>query len=335
MTFNLSIVELIVLFFCAVTLGVVIHFFITSRRSLKTSPVETDRMKRNINEWKLKYFNDIEVKEKEASELKSLLSEAEENNRIYKIEIEERQRQQKKMQSESETTHKTEPAENRPNYNYIEQLRMAQTSLLEHNEKINQLLENIEVVKENEEKQKLIEEENEELMNEVKELKYLLGQKESEIHNIRQKENLTKEMTSMLDGAYSEFNTLQSKIQKLETQLSSSKMISLEYEDLKEAYKKSSRELEEYKIKLQALTSENQQLTLQLNETEDKFREANFQRQQLQKRVGYLEELSSDLQVVSDANKKLEHQIKRIGELESMLNVISEENQILKHQTNE
>ena len=66
MTFNLSIVELIVLFFCAVTLGVVIHFFITSRRSLKTSPVETDRMKKNINEWKLKYFKDIEVKEKKA-----------------------------------------------------------------------------------------------------------------------------------------------------------------------------------------------------------------------------------------------------------------------------
>ena len=333
MTLNLSIVELIVLFLCAISLGVVIHFFITSRRSLKASPVETEKMKRNIDDWKLKYFNDVEAREKEVSELKTLLSETEENNRIYKIEIEELQRQQKRAESELESVQRVETAVNKPNY--IDQLRMAQSSLLEHNEKINQLLENIEVVKENEERQKLMEEENEELVTEVRELKYLLGQKESEIHNIKQKENLTREMTSMLDSAYSEFNTLQSKIQKLEGQLSSSKMVSLEYEDLKEAYQKTSRDYEDYKVKLQVLTTENQQLALQLNEMEDKYREANFQRQQLQKRVGYLEELNSDLQVMAEANKKLEHQLRRVGELESMLNVVSEENQILKRQTNQ
>jgi len=332
MTLNLSIVELVVSFLCAISLGVVIHFFITSRRSLKGSPVETGKMKKNIDEWKLKYFNDTEAREKEVSELKGRLSETEENNRVYKIEIEELQRQQKRTQSELESGQRPEPAVNKPNY--IEQLRMAQSSLLEHNEKINQLLENIEVVKENEERQKLMEEENEELITEVRELKYLLGQKESEIHNIKQKENLTREMTSMLDSAYSEFNTLQSKIQKLEGQLSSSKMVSLEYEDLKEAYQKTSRDHEDYKVRLQTLTTENQQLTLQLNEMEDKYREANLQRQQLQKRVGYLEELNSDLQVMADANKKLEHQLRRIGELESMLNVVSEENQILKRQSN-
>ncbi|HEV8504063.1 MAG TPA: hypothetical protein VGQ53_01645, partial [Chitinophagaceae bacterium] len=130
-------------------------------------------------------------------------------------------------------------------------------------------------------------------------------------------------------------NTLQSKMQKLESQLSSSKMISLEYEDLKEAHIKVLHEYEDYKAKLQAMTAENQQLNLRLNEVEDKFREANFQRQQLQKRVGYLEELNNDLQVVADANKKLEHQLRRIGELESMLNVVSEENQFLKRQVNQ
>jgi chromosome segregation ATPase len=333
MTLNLSIVELIVLFFCAVTLGVVIHFFIVSRRSLKGSPGETDKIKKNVDEWKLKYFNEVEVKEKELSEIKSHLSEAEENSRIYQMEMEELKRQQKRTHSELASIHKTESTENKPNY--IEQLRMAQASLLDHNEKINQLLENIEVVRENEEKQKLIGEENEELMSQVKELKYLLTQKEAEIHNIRQKENLTKEMTSMLDSAYSEFNTLQSKIQKLETQVTSGKMINLEYEDLKEAYYKISRDQEEHKAKLHALTVENQQLTLQLDEVEDKFREASFQRQQLQKRVSFLEELNNDLQMVSDANKKLEHQLKRVGELESMLNVVAEENQILKNQVNQ
>ena len=141
-------------------------------------------------------------------------------------------------------------------------------------------------------------------------------------------------MTSMLDHAYSDFNTLQSKIQKLETQVSASRMLNLEFEDMKEANQRVTRDYEDQKIKLQAATLENQQLTLQLNEVEDKLREANFQRQQLQKRVSYVEELNEDLQMVADANKKLEHQLRRIGELESMLNVVSEENQHLKRQVN-
>ncbi len=330
MTLNLSIVELAVLFFCAVILGIVIHFFITSRRNLRSSSPETEKSKQAIDEWKLKYFNEIEKKEKDNGEIQSLLMEAQESNQIYKEQIEELRRQQKRTQAEVESTQKASMIEHRPNY--IEQLRIAQASLLEHNEKINRLLENIDMARENEEKQKLMEEENEELINQIRDLKYIVSEKEIEIHNIRQKENLTKEMTSMLDSAYSEFNTLQSKMQKLESQLSSSKMISLEYEDLKETHLNVLHEYEEYRMKLQAMTAENQQLTSRLNEVEDKFREANFQRQQLQKRVGYLEELNNDLQVLADANKKLEHQLRRIGELESMLNVVSEENQLLKRQ---
>jgi hypothetical protein len=330
MTLNLSIVELAVLFFCAVTLGIVIHFFITSRRNLKSSSPETEKSKHAVDEWKLKYFNEIEKKEKDIEEMQSLLLEAQESSQIYKEQVEELRRQQKRTQSELESTHKVTVMESKPNY--IEQLRIAQASLLDHNEKINQLLENIEMAKENEEKQKLMEEENEELMNQIRDLKYILSEKEIEIHSIRQKENLTKEMTSMLDSAYSEFNTLQSKMQKLESQLSSGKMISMEYEDLKEAHLNVLHEYEDYKMKLQVMTTENQQLTVRLTEVEDKFREVNFQRQQLQKRVGYLEELNNDLQVLADANKKLEHQLRRIGELESMLNVVSEENQLLKRQ---
>ena len=81
---------------------------------------------------------------------------------------------------------------------------------------------------------------------------------------------------------------------------------------------------------------ENQHLQTKLTETEDKLTDTNFQRQQLQKRVAYLEEINNDLQVISDANKKLETQIKKIGELESMLNVVSEErDQLMRRQTNE
>jgi chromosome segregation ATPase len=138
-------------------------------------------------------------------------------------------------------------------------------------------------------------------------------------------------MNSMLDNAYNEFNVLQSKMQKLELQVSSSKMINMEYEDLKEGYHKMARDFEDQRLKLTNLMTENQSLNGQLHETAEKLREANFQRQQLQKRVAYLEELTHDLHVVSEANKKLEMQLKRIGELESMLNVVAEErDQLMK-----
>ena len=102
-------------------------------------------------------------------------------------------------------------------------------------------------------------------------------------------------------------------------------MMNLEYEDLKEAHSKMGRDFEEYKLRASNLTTENQQLQAQLLDAEDKLRDAAFQKQQLQKRTSYLEELNTDLQVVSDANKKLEAQLRRVGELESMLNVVAEE----------
>ena len=43
-------------------------------------------------------------------------------------------------------------------------------------------------------------------------------------------------MTSMLDSAYNEFNVLQDKMQKLESQVIASKIMNLEYEDLKEEH---------------------------------------------------------------------------------------------------
>jgi FtsZ-binding cell division protein ZapB len=129
----------------------------------------------------------------------------------------------------------------------------------------------------------------------------------------------------MIDSAYNEFNVLQDKIKKLESQVNASKLLSLDYEDLKEGHYRISQDFEAQKTKYNAALSENNQLREELSETEDKLKEANFQRQQLQKKVAFLEELNNDMQAVADANKKLEGQLKRIGELESMLNVVAEE----------
>ncbi len=364
-TLSLTLVEIIVLMLGAIMLGITIHFFIVSRKSLKTTALNASgKMGRDLEQWKLKYFNDIEIKDKELSAIRQQLAETEENNNINSIEADEMRRMNKKLQGEIETLRKLSTEKNNSDNSveieevkrqnkllqteieslrketansagsasegdkkssYMEQLRQAQSSLMEHNQKINLLLSQINMVKETEEKQQEVQNANKELTIQINDLKYLLSQKEEEIKNTRKKEHLTTEMTSRLDSAYNEFNVLQDKIQKLEAQVISSKRLSIDYDDLKEAQTKIARDFEDQKMKYHAATLENQQLQAQLTEVEDHLREANFQRQQLQKRVAYLEELNNDMQAVAEANKKLESQLKRVGELESKLNIIAEE----------
>jgi DNA repair exonuclease SbcCD ATPase subunit len=306
-------------------LGIAIHFFISSRRSLKSQSFETEKMNPSMEDWKSKYFNDIDERDKEINQLKERLVESEENARTYRSAAEDALHENRQLEAELEMAKKPVIQVSVGKPDYMQELRQAQSGLMEHNAKINRLLEQIDVIKEKEEQQKIILEEKEELSNQISKLRIILGDKEKEINNIRQKEQLTKEMNSVLDNAYSEFNVLQGKIQKLELQLNQSKMVNIEYEDLKETHYKMIRDFEEQKSKLQHTVTENQNFTQQVEELSDKLREANFQRQQLQKRVSYLEELNNDLHVVADANKKLEGQLKRMGELESIINVVSEE----------
>lgn len=322
---SLSLLEIIVLMLGAITVGITIHFFIVSRRSLNASIDETPggRLHKEISEWKLKYFNDIEQRDNELNSLKMRLADAEENCTIFSIEADEMRIQNKKVLSEIESLQKRIPTGEKPDY--IEQLLQAQSSLLEHNEKINNLLGQVDFVKEAEKKQEEMQKTNDELSEKIVHLKSMLAQKEKEVSNIRQKEQLTTEMTTRLDSVHQEFNALQGKIQKLENQVVTSKTTTLQYEEIKEGYFKVSLDFEEHKLKYNVAVSENRQLKADLSETEEKLIEANFLRQQLQKKVAYLEGLNNDMQAVADAQKKLEGQLKRIGELENMLQIVSEE----------
>ena len=271
----------------------------------------------------------------EADELLQRITALESKNRDQYHETERLRRENERLKEELELQRSLELSPGADKSGYIEQLTRAQANLLEHNRKISELLGQIDIVKATEEKQQETLAHNEALAMQVEELQHQLIEKEKQVNNIQEKAHLTKEMTSMLDNAYSEFNTLQDKIHKLETQVAASKKISIEYEDIREDYYKVTRELDEIRIRHDALQVEKAELTRELSESEDKLREASFQRQQLQKRVAYLEELNNDIQSVADTNKKLEGQLKRLGELESMLNVVAEErDELAKKQKN-
>ena len=327
---SLTIIEIIVLMLGAIVLGVTIHFFIYSRKTLQdNTPAAMMQVSKEAEDWKLRYFNEVEYKDKELESLRKKLAEEEENNQINEIEADETRKLNKKLQAELQAL-KSQPApqpvaETPVNTGLIDQLMQAQNNLREYQEKINSILGQIDVVKESEQKQQEIIRSNEELTGQIDDLRFKLSQKEKEVLNIRQQHELTTEMTSRLENAYNEFGILQDKIQKLEQQVLVSRRQNLEYEDLKEEHYRMVQDFEEQKLKYQAAVSENQQMKADLRETEDKLREANFQRQQLQKKVSYLEDLNDDMHAVTDANKKLEGQLKRIGELESMRNLVSGE----------
>ena len=134
---SLSIIEIIVLMLGAIVLGITVHFFISSRRSLKAhSPVALQQAARELEDWKLRYFNEIERRDHELEELKKRLTESEENNNINAIEAEENRKQNKKLLAELEALRAVSPAPaEKPGY--MDQLSLARSSLKEYNEKIN------------------------------------------------------------------------------------------------------------------------------------------------------------------------------------------------------
>ncbi len=446
---NLTIIEIIVLQVGAIILGIAIHFFITSRRSLEPTSNKTNKLQKQFEDWKMKYFNEAEIKDRELAESRLIMKEIAESAKMYKVEVEELKVRNEELEAqlhqggdlddlaikdeeitilhqkikmaeennrhllkrfddlkvknrELETSlqlkgehnvnehlqtefnelqsqlkkvheqnlvsiselnnlrnqnqdlqselndlrnqhedlqirmqHREQEVKATPEVygDYLSQLQAARQSLQEHSQKISQLIGQVDLVKENEEKQQAILKENEQLSQHLQELQNQLQLKDSEINHIKQSEHLAVEMHSMLDNAYAEFNSMQGKMQKLESQVTASKMANLEFEDLKESHYRLSKDFENQRSKLFAQISENQKLNAQVNDLQENLNEANFHRQQLQKRVSYLEELNNDLHTLSEANKSLESRLKSIGELESRLNMVAEErDQLLKQQ---
>ena len=123
-----------------------------------------------LDEWKLKYISEAEIKDKEITDLKNRLLDATENKRIHEIEIEELKSQVRKLTLDVQQTKSEKPLPmTRPDY--YEQLRQTQQSLMDHNAKISMLLEQVDVIKETEEKTQEILRSNEELSMQIKDMK--------------------------------------------------------------------------------------------------------------------------------------------------------------------
>jgi hypothetical protein len=322
--------EIIICELGALILGFTIHFFWNSKRSLRINLQSPPTGISENDNWKLKYYNDMDMQERTQQQLRDKLSEVQENENILTIELEETRREMDELKEELELArYKLGPAKEEepaappqaaaPASDYLSQLRTAQEKLVEHNSSIHRLLEHIEMVGESERKNQELHRQNEQLGEQLRESGQLLSEKDSEISYLRHQQKLAEEMSLRLDKAYEEYNLLQDKVQKLQVYLTQPYKRSADYEELQEAYFKMGKEHDEMKLRQISMREENQRLSRILADTEEKLKESNFQRQQFQKRSAFLEELNHDLQEISEHNKKIEGQLRRVSDMEALL----------------
>jgi hypothetical protein len=340
--------EIIICELGALILGFTIHFFWNSKKNLRIDePSQSTGISENDN-WKLKYYNDMDMQERAQQQLRERLSQTQETEQILTIELEEKRKELEDVRheldivraqleevelklapahlpeeareaEEATTVHAAVESINDYTNDYLFQLKAAQEKLVEHNNSIYRLLEQTRLVEESERRNQELVRHNEDLNEQLHNHAQLLVEKETEISNLRHQQKLSEEMTQRLDKVYDEYNTLQEKLQKLQSYLTQPHSRGTDYDGLKEAYFKLGKEHDEMKLKYISIREENQRLTRILGDTEEKLKEANFQRLQYQKRSAFLEELNHDLQEIAEHNKKIESQLRRVTDMENLL----------------
>lgn len=317
-TLTVRLPEIIIFLLGVLILGITIHYFWTSRKTMRIEPPVPDEGIGENDNWKLKYYTDMEVQEKTMQQLRDRLSESEENEKISSIETEELREELallKEKHSHTEALIKPPTVTE----DYLTQLKTAQENLYQYNQHINKLLQQIQLLKESEKKYQDLQQINAVLNDQVSILQRQIADKDVEINRIMQEQRLVLEMNERMDKAYADFTQMQDKLRKLEQYLDQPHSKRIEYDQLQESYFKLSREFDEVKGKQISLFEENQRLSRILADTEDKLKEATFQRQQYQKKMLFLEELNRDLQDATEQHKKMESQLRRISEMESII----------------
>jgi hypothetical protein len=319
-----GVIEIIVFLLGGVVLGFFIHFFLVSRRAMPFKlpepepPVIADTAFHDSDEWRLKYYEEMELQEKVQMQLRRELDEVRDNEELLTIEVEELHKELKRRHEPPPPVAKAVTSQEEQSEEYLVRLQKTQEGLAEQNQQITLLLDQIELLKQTEFKHIDTIKANEELNVRLNEILSVLASKDARIHELEQHQLLSVEMEERMQKAYQEFNALREKLNRVES-LTNPPSRQFEYEELQQNHFKLIREFDEYKQKHLGLLEENQRLSRLLADTEEKLRESNFQRQQLQKKISFLEELNRDLQQISEHNKKLENQLRRMSEIEVML----------------
>jgi len=299
-TITVSLTDILILQAGAIVLGVAVHFFLVSRKTLRQTmtPQKNEKPRSAANE-KFDYPDILPF---------SSTKNAERPEKEKAI-----------LPSETLPVFPT-PKVSAPKENVIDTFK---ETIWQQQKSLNSFLENVEALQGEEYRQ--LQKENAALKKNVSQLEAVLEESETELESVKQQAEVAQKMAARIEEIYKEFDYMQEKMAGLEKQSRQANELTIELEDVKQSYLQTQTELSRKQARLEEIAAENQRLHHQLAETEDKLAEANFQRQQLQKKTQLVQEMNDDMQHMADANKKLQTELRRIGELESMLHTIEEE----------
>ncbi|MFL5810764.1 MAG: hypothetical protein ACJ749_14675 [Flavisolibacter sp.] len=298
---NLTLIEFIAVPLAAAILGATVYFFLKSRQSLRDA-LDTNKKK----------FPPASI-EKIARYQRSL-PELEELKRVH-----HETATVEKAPSATTTKKSFERDEN-----IVHQLK---TTIADQQKVLESYLEKVGEL-EDQGKEEL-RKQNDNLQKEIHKLHLVIERKDEELDAVQQQATTAQRMAEKIEEVFEEFDLLQSKMAAVEKQASKANEFAMELEDTKQSYAQLHKELARKQEKLEEALSEKHRMHQQIELLEDKLSEANLQRQQLLKKVQLLQELNTDMQTISEANKKLQTEIRRIGELESMLTMMAEERDYL------
>jgi len=199
-TLTVRLPEIIIFLVGALVLGFTLHYFWTSRNAIKIQKPETDEGINDNDNWKLKYYTDMEIQEKTLQKLRERLSESEENEKIFHLESEELREELALLK---EKYARTEAQVKPPTVteDYLQQLKSAQENLFQYNQHINKLLQQIQMLKESEKKYQDLQQQHNVLNGQLATLHRQLADKETEINRILQEQRMVLEMNERMDKA--------------------------------------------------------------------------------------------------------------------------------------
>ena len=101
-TLTVRLPEIIIFLLGVLILGITIHYFWTSRRNMRIEqPAPDEGISENDN-WKLKYYNDMDMQERAQQQLRDRLNQVQENEQILTIELEELRKELEDARTELE-----------------------------------------------------------------------------------------------------------------------------------------------------------------------------------------------------------------------------------------
>ncbi len=257
-------------FIAAALLGVVIYYFLRSRRSLKSIL---------LAQKNLAVIMDYDPQETEFSRRKvvTLKTVPATNNQKNVIEF-------NNSQSSPEAIH------------------TLKDSIIHQRGVLENLLNKVQEIEE----KKIIDAEStvdrEELKEKIELLEWKLREKEQELQKLKNLEAGAKNTTEKLEEVYKEFDLLQSKIDQLEKQAGRNNIVEIELEKSKNEYDQLRKDISKKADKIDELTAENQKKHQQLCETEDKLAKINRKLHNEMRRIG---ELESMLHMISEERDHL------------------------------